>query len=248
VRLQEREEGGADLALDGVRKSFGDVVAVDGVTFGVRPGEFYSLLGPSGCGKTTTLRLVAGFDRPDAGRILLRGADLTAVPPNRRSVNTVFQHYALFPHLTVADNVGYGLKQRSIPKVEAAERLERALAIVRLRQLRERYPRELSGGQQQRVACARAFIGRPEIVFGDEPTGNLDSRSGTEVLEFLRASVDTMDRTVVMVTHDPYAASYADIVVFLADGRIIDQISGPTQDAVLERMRRLEPAPAREKP
>jgi spermidine/putrescine transport system ATP-binding protein len=235
VRLQEREEGGADLALDGVRKSFGDVVAVDGVTFGVRPGEFYSLLGPSGCGKTTTLRLVAGFDRPDAGRILLRGADLTAVPPNRRSVNTVFQHYALFPHLTVADNVGYGLKQRSIPKVEAAERLERALAIVRLRQLRERYPRELSGGQQQRVALARALVNEPAVLLLDEPLAALDLKLRRAMQVELKALQERVGIAFLYVTHDQEEAlALSDRIAVMNRGRILQE---GTPEEIYERPR-----------
>jgi ABC-type Fe3+/spermidine/putrescine transport system ATPase subunit len=147
---------GPDLRLEDVSKSFGSTRAVDAISLTVRRGEFFSLLGPSGCGKTTTLRLIAGFEQPDSGRIFIESDDVTATPPNKRRVNTVFQHYALFPHLTVEENVGYGLKRSSLDRSQVAERLEDGLETVRLQELRARYPRELSGGQQQRVALARA--------------------------------------------------------------------------------------------
>jgi spermidine/putrescine transport system ATP-binding protein len=168
------EQVPAALVVEGVSKVFGGAVAVDDVSITVRPGEFYSLLGPSGCGKTTTLRMVAGFERPDAGRVLVQGEDVTASPPHRRNVNTVFQHYALFPHLTVERNVGYGLKQRGAAKDELQRRLDDALATVRLTELRERHPRELSGGQQQRVALARALVNEPAVLLLDEPLAALD--------------------------------------------------------------------------
>jgi len=185
VPLKVDEGNRLDLELEGISKSFEGVVAVDGVGFEVRRGDFYSLLGPSGCGKTTTLRLVAGFELPDAGRILLRGEDLTGVPPHRRNVNTVFQHYALFPHLSVAENVGYGLKQKGLAKEEAAARLEGALGTVRLADLRDRYPRELSAGMQQRVGIARAFALEPRLLLLDEPFSLLDALTRMELQDEL---------------------------------------------------------------
>jgi spermidine/putrescine transport system ATP-binding protein len=179
------------LVVDDVSKSFGDATAVDGVSLSVRGGEFYSLLGPSGCGKTTTLRMIAGFERPDRGRVLVDGHDVTRLPPHRRNVNTVFQHYALFPHLTVARNVGYGLRQRKLDRLEAERRLEEALATVRLTELRDRYPRELSGGQQQRVALARALVNEPSALLLDEPLAALDFK--------LRKAMQVELKTVLLV-------------------------------------------------
>ena len=224
MTLQVREREGPDLALDGVSKAFQDVAAVDGVTFEVRRGEFYSLLGPSGCGKTTTLRLVAGFERPDAGRILLRGTDVTATPPNRRNVNTVFQHYALFPHLSVADNVAYGLRQRSTPKAEASERFERALATVRLGELRDRYPRELSGGQQQRVALARALVNEPAVLLLDEPLAALDLKLRRAMQIELKALQERVGIAFLYVTHDQEEAlTLSDRIAVMNHGHILQE-------------------------
>jgi putative ABC transport system ATP-binding protein len=239
-----------------VRKVYGsgptELEALRGVDFGVPKRTFTAIMGPSGSGKSTLMHCMAGLDTVTSGEVFIGDTSVTGLDDRgltrlrRDRVGFVFQSFNLIPTLSVLENITLPLDLSG--RTCNPDWLDEVVRTVGLTDRVHHRPAELSGGQQQRVACARAFIGRPEIVFGDEPTGNLDSRSGTEVLEFLRASVDTMDRTVVMVTHDPYAASYADIVVFLADGRIIDQISGPTQDAVLERMRRLEPAPAREKP
>src|SRR5262245_49529997 len=161
---------GGRIELVGLRKQFGDIAAVDGVDLTIEPGEFFSLLGPSGCGKTTTLRMIAGFERPTGGQILLDGRDLVDTPPHRRPVNTVFQSYALFPHMCVEENVAYGLRwRRGIDKSDRARRVREAIELVRLGGLERRRPAELSGGQQQRVALARALVLKPSVLLLDEP-------------------------------------------------------------------------------
>ena len=163
-----------DVRLAGVRKTYGDVVAVDGIDLEVAPGEFFTLLGPSGSGKTTTLRMIAGFEIPDAGSVELAGQDVSRLPPYDREVNTVFQDYALFPHMTVADNVEYGMRVRKVARSERASRATQALEMVRLSGYGTRKPGELSGGQRQRVALARAIVNRPRVLLLDEPLGALD--------------------------------------------------------------------------
>ncbi|MHB8504930.1 MAG: ABC transporter ATP-binding protein [Acidimicrobiales bacterium] len=170
------QRAGGTVELLNVTKRFADVVAVDDVSVTVEPGEFFSLLGPSGCGKTTTLRMVAGFEYPTAGRILLDGADVTDTPPNRRNVNTVFQSYALFPFLDVAGNVGFGLRYGRLSRAEINQRVGEALELVRLSGYEKRRPHQLSGGQQQRVALARALVLRPSVLLLDEPLGALDAK------------------------------------------------------------------------
>ena len=215
---------GADLVLDDVSKSFGDVVAVDGVSLSVRPGEFYSLLGPSGCGKTTTLRLIAGFEGVDHGRILLKGDDITATAPDRRRVNTVFQHYALFPHMTVEDNVAYGLKQRRTPKSEISGRVDEALRMVRLEDLRARYPRELSGGQQQRVALSRALINEPAVLLLDEPLAALDLKLRKAMQQELKKLQERVGISFVYVTHDQEEAlTLSDRIAVMNEGTLLQE-------------------------
>lgn len=157
------------------------MVAVDSVNLSVKPGEFLSLLGPSGCGKTTTLRMLAGFEQPDSGFIRISGEYVQGVPPYKRDVNTVFQHYALFPHMTVAENVAYGLRQKGVPKSEIAAKVAEALDMVQMSKLAERKPRQMSGGQQQRVAVARALVNRPSVLLLDEPLGALDRKLREEM-------------------------------------------------------------------
>lgn len=213
-----------DLVLVDVSKSFGDVRAVDNVSFEVQPGEFYSLLGPSGCGKTTTLRLVAGFESPDAGRVVLSGADVTGIPPNRRRVNTVFQHYALFPHLTVEDNVAFGLKQAKTSATELKRRLDETLSRVRLIDLRARRPRELSGGQQQRVALARALINEPTVLLLDEPLAALDLKLRKAMQQELKKLQERVGITFIYVTHDQEEAlTLSDRIAVMNDGRILQE-------------------------
>ena len=213
-----------DLSFQEVFKSFGDVRAVDGVSFQVERGEFYSLLGPSGCGKTTTLRLIAGFEVPDSGTILLEGSDVTSVPPNKRRVNTVFQQYALFPHLTVEDNVAYGLKQAKISKADLSTRLDEALRRVRLEELRKRRPRELSGGQQQRVALARALINEPTVLLLDEPLAALDLKLRKAMQQELKKLQERVGIAFVYVTHDQEEAlTLSDRIAVMNDGHILQE-------------------------
>lgn len=224
-----------DLVLQDVHKSFEGVRAVDGVSFQVGQGEFYSLLGPSGCGKTTTLRLIAGFEQPDSGDILLTGEPITQTPPNRRRVNTVFQHYALFPHLTVEDNVAYGLKQAKTPPDELGRRLDEALRTVRLEDLRARRPRELSGGQQQRVALARALINEPTVLLLDEPLAALDLKLRKAMQQELKKLQERVGITFVYVTHDQEEAlTLSDRIAVMNDGKILQE--GPPSE-IYERPR-----------
>jgi putative spermidine/putrescine transport system ATP-binding protein len=219
----------------GVRKRYGDVAAVDGVELVIQQGEFFTLLGPSGSGKTTLLRLIAGFERPDAGRIELGGSDVTRVPPYSRNVNTVFQDYALFPHMTVAQNIEYGLRVRHIPKPQRREKVNQALEMVRLPGLGSRKPAQLSGGQRQRVALARAIVNEPSVLLLDEPLGALDLKLRQEMqIELLRVQRE-VGITFVYVTHDQEEAlTMSDRIAVLNHGSI-EQIGTPIE--VYERPR-----------
>jgi len=217
----------ADVRLEGISKRFGDVAAVDGVTLDVARGEFFTMLGPSGSGKTTTLRLIAGFERPDAGRIELGGADVTGVAPYARDVNTVFQDYALFPHMTVLENVGYGLRVKRVPRRLRREQAQEALARVRLEGLGERKPIQLSGGQRQRVALARALVNEPRVLLLDEPLGALDLKLRQEMQVFLKALQRDVGITFVYVTHDQEEAlTMSDRLAVFNDGKI-EQVGTP---------------------
>jgi ABC-type Fe3+/spermidine/putrescine transport system ATPase subunit len=218
-----------DVELVGVTKRFGAVAAVDDIDLEVRPGEFLSLLGPSGCGKTTTLRLIAGFERPDVGEVRIGGRDVSSVPPYKRDVNTVFQSYALFPHLSVQDNVAYGLKQRGLGKPERRKRAAEMLGLVRLDGFGERKPRQLSGGQQQRVALARALVMHPRVLLLDEPLGALDLKVRKELQIELKRIQEEVGITFVYVTHDQEEAlAMSDRVVVMNAGRI-EQIGAPRE-------------------
>jgi spermidine/putrescine transport system ATP-binding protein len=218
---------GGEVELVGLVKRYDDVVAVDGIDVDVHPGEFFSLLGPSGCGKTTTLRLVAGFERPTAGRVLLDGKDMVRTPPHRRNVNTVFQSYALFPHLSVADNVGFGLRFKDVSKAEAARRVADALALVQLEGLDRRRPSQLSGGQQQRVALARALVLNPAVLLLDEPLGALDAKLRKRLQLELKALQEEVGITFVYVTHDQEEAlTMSDRIAVMHDGRV-EQVGTP---------------------
>jgi putative spermidine/putrescine transport system ATP-binding protein len=215
------------IRLRNVRKSYGDVLAVAGTELEVRRGEFFTLLGPSGSGKTTLLRLIAGFERPDSGVIELGGRDVTGVPPYQRNVNTVFQDYALFPHMSVADNIEYGLKIRKVPKEERAQRAQEALEVVRLSGLGARKPQQLSGGQRQRVALARAIVNRPDVLLLDEPLGALDLKLRQEMQSELKRIERQLAITFLYVTHDQEEAlTMSDRIAILDHGRI-EQVGTP---------------------
>jgi spermidine/putrescine transport system ATP-binding protein len=211
----------ADVEILNVTKRFGDVVAVDHMTLRIARGTFYSLLGPSGCGKTTTLRMIAGFEQPTEGEVLLAGQPVAGVPPYRRNVNTVFQHYALFPHMDVAQNVGYGLRQRKVGRGEEQRRVQEALELVRLGGYGKRRTWEMSGGQQQRVALARALVNRPTVLLLDEPLGALDLKLRKEMQLELKALQREVGITFVYVTHDQEEAlTMSDAIVVMSEGRI----------------------------
>jgi spermidine/putrescine transport system ATP-binding protein len=218
-----------DVVLDDVTKRFGDTVAVDAVELEVDRGEFVSLLGPSGCGKTTTLRLIAGFERPDSGRIRIGNEDVEGKPPYHRDVNTVFQSYALFPHLRVLDNVAYGLRHRGLPKPEREGQARVMLELVRLEGVEERKPSELSGGQQQRVALARALVMKPKVLLLDEPLGALDLSVRKQLQIELKRIQSEVGVTFIYVTHDQdEALAMSDRVAVMNAGRI-EQIGTPQE-------------------
>jgi spermidine/putrescine transport system ATP-binding protein len=218
-----------DVDLVDVTKRFGNVVAVDQMRLSVERGSFYSFLGPSGCGKTTTLRMIAGFEQPTAGEIYLAGEPVAGVPPYRRHVNTVFQHYALFPHMDVAKNVGYGLRQQGTSKADEARRVGEALELVRLNGYERRRTWELSGGQQQRVALARALVNHPTVLLLDEPLGALDLKLRKEMQLELKALQQEVGITFVYVTHDQEEAlTMSDVIIVMKLGRIQQQ-GAPTE-------------------
>src|SRR3954453_8788030 len=223
------QDGGVAISLAGVGKSFGSVVAVRETDLDIRDGEFFSMLGPSGCGKTTTLRMIAGFEIPDQGRILLRGSDVTNAPPNQRNVNTVFQHYALFPHMTVADNVSFGLELKKVPRGERRERVAEMLKVVELEGMEKRKPQQLSGGQQQRVALARALVNRPAALLLDEPLGALDVKLRKQMQLELKRIQTTLGTTFVYVTHDQEEAlAMSDRIAVMNGGRV-EQTGSPRE-------------------
>jgi putative spermidine/putrescine transport system ATP-binding protein len=219
--------GAPAVRLSGIRRTFGDVVAVAGVDLDIGAGEFFTLLGPSGSGKTTTLRVIAGFERPDAGTVELQGVDVTRVAPSQRAVNTVFQDYALFPHMTVAENVEYGLRVKGISRKDRRARAEAMLEKVRLPSLGNRKPVQLSGGQRQRVALARAIVNGPPVLLLDEPLGALDLKLRQEMQIFLKALQRDLGITFVYVTHDQEEAlTMSDRMAVFNDGRI-EQVGAP---------------------
>ena len=227
--LAEEPAAPPDVRLVEIRKAYGDVVAVDGVDLSVARGEFFTLLGPSGSGKTTTLRLIAGFERPDAGRVELAGTDVTRRAPYERDVNTVFQDYALFPHMSVADNVGYGLRVRRVPRRVRAKRVEEALKMVQLASLGNRRPLQLSGGQRQRVALARSIVNRPQVLLLDEPLGALDLKLRQEMQLFLKSLQADLEITFLYVTHDQEEAlTMSDRLAVFNQGRI-EQVGTPAE-------------------
>ncbi|MGZ5352612.1 MAG: ABC transporter ATP-binding protein [Actinomycetota bacterium] len=220
---------GGQVRLVDLVKRFADVTAVSGINLEMPPGEFFSLLGPSGCGKTTTLRMIAGFERPDEGQILLDGVDMAQTPPHKRNVNTVFQNYALFPHLSVEDNVAFGLRYKDVSKQDAKRKVEDALALVRLEGLGRRRPSQLSGGQQQRVALARALVLGPAVLLLDEPLGALDAKLRKALQIELKALQEEIGITFIYVTHDQEEAlTMSDRLAVMNAGRV-EQIGTPSK-------------------
>lgn len=219
---------GGSIHLTNLLKAYGEVVAVDHIDLEIQGGEFFSLLGPSGCGKTTTLRLIAGFERPDAGAIFLDGENMADTPPHKRPVNTVFQSYALFPHLSVGENVGFGLRYLSLSKAEAAARVGEALELVRLGGLQNRKPTQLSGGQQQRVALARSLVLNPSVLLLDEPLGALDAKLRKALQIELKSLQEEVGITFIYVTHDQEEAlTMSDRLAVMNHGRV-EQIGTPS--------------------
>jgi spermidine/putrescine transport system ATP-binding protein len=217
------------ITLEGVSKRFGNVEAVRTVSLEIQEGEFFSLLGPSGCGKTTSLRMIGGFEQPDEGRILLRGVDVTTVPPNHRNVNMVFQHYALFPHMSIRDNIAFGMRLKRVDKSEQRERVAEMLRIVRLEGLEKRKPGQLSGGQQQRVALARALVNKPAALLLDEPLGALDVKLRKQMQLELKRIQSELGTTFVYVTHDQEEAlAMSDRIAVMNDG-VVEQIAPPRE-------------------
>jgi spermidine/putrescine transport system ATP-binding protein len=226
-------DGGGRVELVDLVKRFGEVTAVDGISIDIPPGQFFSLLGPSGCGKTTTLRLIGGFERPDEGRIVLDGRDMANTPPHKRPVNTVFQNYALFPHLNVRDNVAFGLRFTGAPRENVRKQVGVVLELVRLSGFEERRPTQLSGGQQQRVALARALILNPRVLLLDEPLGSLDAKLRKALQLELKAIQEEIGITFIYVTHDQEEAmTMSDHLAVMSDGRVVQV--GPPRDVYEE--------------
>jgi spermidine/putrescine transport system ATP-binding protein len=220
---------GVAISIKGVHKSFGDVHAVAGISLDIAEGEFITLLGPSGCGKTTTMRMVAGFEEPDEGTILLRGAGVVGVPPNKREVNMCFQHYALFPHMNVERNIEYGLKLKKVPKGDRRSIVAEMLEIVGLAGMQQRKPGQLSGGQQQRVALARALVNQPAALLLDEPLGALDVKLRKQMQLELKRIQHELKTTFVYVTHDQdEALSMSDRIAVMNQG-VIEQLGKPRE-------------------
>jgi spermidine/putrescine transport system ATP-binding protein len=225
----ELQPAPADVGLERVTKRFDEVVAVDDLTVQIERGSFFALLGPSGCGKTTTLRMIGGFEEPSAGRIMLGDRDVVGLPPYRRDVNTVFQSYALFPHLTIAENVAFGLRRKGIRGSELKQRVDDALELVALGGFGVRKPRQLSGGQQQRVALARALVNRPRVLLLDEPLGALDLKLRKQMQLELKRIQHEVGITFIHVTHDQEEAmTMADTIAVMSGGRI-EQLGTPSE-------------------
>lgn len=217
------------IELQDVVKLYGDVTAVDHVSLQIRDGEFFSLLGPSGCGKTTSLRLIAGFEFPTSGEVRIHGREMSRIPAHQRPVNTVFQSYALFPHMSVAQNVAFGLEMKRLPKDQIGPRVQEALEQVRLGGFGERRPRQMSGGQQQRVALARALVNQPEVLLLDEPLGALDQKLRKELQLELKALQRRVGITFIFVTHDQEEAlTMSDRIAVMSQGKVL-QVGTPTE-------------------
>ena len=208
------------IEVKNVSKFFGDKIALDNINLYVKKGEFVTILGPSGCGKTTLLRLIAGFQTASEGEIRIAGQEITQTPPHKRPVNTVFQKYALFPHLNVYDNIAFGLKLKKLPKQIIEKKVKAALRMVGMTDYEYRDVNSLSGGQQQRVSIGRALVNNPALMLADEPTGNLDSENSKEIISLLRQFNKEFNQTVIIITHDEKIANSADRVITIEDGKI----------------------------
>ena len=215
------------VEMQDVVKTFGETIAVDHVSLAVRQQEFFAMLGPSGCGKTTSLRMIAGFERPTSGHVLINGRDVGDTPPFQRNVNTVFQSYALFPHMTVEQNVGFGLEMKCTPLQEIRRRVGEVLDLVRLPQMARRFPKQMSGGQQQRVALARALVNRPQVLLLDEPLGALDAKLRKEMQIELKTLQREVGITFIFVTHDQEEAlTMSDRIAVFSKGKVL-QVGTP---------------------
>jgi spermidine/putrescine ABC transporter ATP-binding subunit len=233
TRLSDKSTQAPAVGISGITKRFGDVVAVDNISLDIADGEFFALLGPSGCGKTTTLRMIAGLEFPTEGSLTIFGQEVGTLPPNKRPVNTVFQNYALFPHLNINENVGFGLKMRKVKKQEISSRVEAALEMVRLTHMGKRRPTQLSGGQQQRIALARALVNRPKVLLLDEPLGALDLKLRQEMQSELKSLQRELGITFVFVTHDQEEAlTMSDRIAVMDRGQLL-QVDPP--EAIYER-------------
>ncbi len=224
-----RSSGVWAVELENVTKRFGEVVAVEETSLAIRDGEFFSLLGPSGCGKTTTLRMIAGFEEPTVGQIYIKGQQVAGIPPHRRPVNTVFQSYALFPHMTVYQNVAFGLEMKKVPKEEIKQRVEEVLELVQLPGMGERKPKQLSGGQQQRVALARALVNRPRVLLLDEPLGALDLKLRKAMQLELKAIQAEVGITFIYVTHDQEEALTMSNRIAVMNFGVVQQVGNPQE-------------------
>ena len=222
MRQNDQSTNDQGLSVKNICKQFGDINALDNVTLDVAPGEFFTLLGPSGCGKTTLLRIIAGLELADSGRIFSGGRDITRLPAIKRQVNTVFQSYALFPHLTIYENIAFGLRSRKFPDAEIKKRVERRLEMLDLAAMAGRRPHQLSGGQKQRVALARALVNEPDVLLLDEPMSALDARLRAQVQEDLRRLQRKLKRTFILVTHDQAEALVcSDRIAVMRKGRVV---------------------------
>ena len=212
------------ISIKNAVKRYGDSTIIPDLSLDIREGEFFTLLGPSGCGKTTLLRMIAGFNSIEGGDFYFNDKRINDLDPAKRNIGMVFQNYAIFPHYTVRQNVEFGLKNRGVPASERRAKSEEFLRLMQIENLADRKPDRMSGGQQQRVGIARALVINPEIIFADEPTGNLDSHTTEEVLALMRNIVEKQRKTLIMVTHDPHIASWADRQLRVVDGRIVETV------------------------
>ena len=222
ILQRPKSDTAVSVRLEGINLSFGKTHVLKGIDLQIEPGEFFAFLGPSGCGKTTLLRLIAGFESAQTGRVFIGDKDVSYLPPWQRNLGMVFQSYALWPHMTVRKNVAFGLEERRVPRHEINKRVDKALGLVSLLEFADRRPPQLSGGQQQRVAVARAIVSDPAIVLADEPTANLDSKTGQGLLEMMKQMNTAKQITFIFSTHDRMVMAYARRLVKLRDGRLVD--------------------------